>query len=56
MRRLLETMDGQLIMHERNGGYSEGVNLAYAHSRGRYVLAAHSGLSSRATSLTAWEK
>lgn len=37
--RLLDEMGGKLILHGRNGGYSEGINLAYAHSSGRYLLA-----------------
>ena len=29
---------GVLIRHDENGGYSKGMNLAFAHSRGRQVL------------------
>ena len=29
---------GQLILHDENGGYSKGVNLAFRRSRGRYIL------------------
>ena len=29
---------GRLIRHPENGGYSKGMNLAFAHARGRYLL------------------
>ena len=29
---------GRLILHTENGGYSKGMNLAFAHSRGRLIL------------------
>lgn len=29
---------GKLILHDENGGYSTGMNLAYRHSRGRILL------------------
>jgi len=29
---------GRLIRHDENGGYSKGMNLAFAHSRGRHIL------------------
>ncbi|MCB9876041.1 MAG: glycosyltransferase [Planctomycetes bacterium] len=29
---------GRLIRHDENGGYSKGMNLAFAHSRGRWIL------------------
>lgn len=29
---------GVLIRHDENGGYSKGMNLAFAHSRGRQIL------------------
>jgi GT2 family glycosyltransferase len=39
LEKMLGTSGGQLILHERNGGYSEGINLAYSHSCGQYILA-----------------
>lgn len=38
LRELLARVNGQLIMHDENGGYAKGMNLAYAHSKGRWVL------------------
>lgn len=35
--RLRDGVD-QLILHDENGGYSKGMNLAYAHCSGEYVL------------------
>ena len=29
---------GRLILHTENGGYSKGMNLAYANSRGKWIL------------------
>lgn len=29
---------GRLILHTENGGYSKGMNLAFAHSRGKWIL------------------
>lgn len=29
---------GRLILHSENGGYSKGMNLAFSHSRGRWIL------------------
>lgn len=29
---------GRLILHTENGGYSKGMNLAFRHSRGRWIL------------------
>ena len=29
---------GRLVLHDENGGYSKGMNLAFAHSRGRWIL------------------
>ncbi len=34
----LATMNGTLVRHHENGGYSTGMNLAYRHARGRLVL------------------
>lgn len=34
----LAAMDGRLIRHHENGGYSKGMNLAYAQSRGAWVV------------------
>jgi len=38
VRSSLRAIGGELILHDENGGYSKGMNLAYARSRGRYVL------------------
>jgi len=38
IRASLARQSGVLVMHHENGGYSTGMNLAYAKSRGRYVL------------------
>lgn len=35
---------GQLILHTENAGYSKGVNLAYRHSRGRWILVSNPDL------------
>ncbi len=35
---------GQLILHTENGGYSKGMNLALAHSRGRWILVSNPDL------------
>lgn len=35
---------GRLILHSENGGYSKGMNLAYAHSRGRWLLVSNPDL------------
>jgi len=35
---------GRLIMHNENGGYSKGMNLAFAHSRGRWILVSNPDL------------
>lgn len=38
VERLLATMNGKLVRHDQNGGYSQGMNLAYRHARGKRVL------------------
>jgi GT2 family glycosyltransferase len=38
IRACLADMNGTLIMHGENGGYSKGMNVAFRVSRGRYVL------------------
>jgi GT2 family glycosyltransferase len=38
LEALLATMHGRLIRHHENGGYSKGMNLAYAQSRGAVIL------------------
>lgn len=35
---------GQLILHNENGGYSKGVNLAFHRSRGRWILVSNPDL------------
>ena len=35
---------GRLILHTENGGYSKGMNLALAHSRGRWILVSNPDL------------
>lgn len=35
---------GRLIRHHENGGYSKGMNLAFAHSRGRWILVSNPDL------------
>ena len=35
---------GRLILHHENGGYSKGMNLAFAHSRGRWILVSNPDL------------
>ena len=34
-------LGGQLVLHAANGGYAQGMNLAYRHSRGRLLLASN---------------
>jgi GT2 family glycosyltransferase len=38
LRALCEASGGALVLHGENGGYSTGMNLAYARARGRFVL------------------
>ncbi len=38
VRALLDDLRGNLILHGENGGYAKGMNLAYAHARGRWIL------------------
>lgn len=38
LEAMLPVHNGKLIRHDRNGGYSEGMNLAYAAASGAYVL------------------
>ena len=38
LRELLDFMQGRLIMHDENGGYGKGMNLAYRLCRGDCVL------------------
>jgi N-acetylglucosaminyl-diphospho-decaprenol L-rhamnosyltransferase len=33
-----DPLAGRLILHDENGGYSKGMNLAYRHARGRWLL------------------
>ena len=35
---------GQLIRHDQNSGYSKGMNLAFAHSRGQWILVSNPDL------------
>lgn len=35
---------GRLILHDENGGYSKGMNLAFSHSRGRWILVSNPDL------------
>jgi GT2 family glycosyltransferase len=35
---------GRLILHTENAGYSKGVNLAFTHSRGRWILVSNPDL------------
>lgn len=41
VQHAIERTGGKLVMHGANGGYGAGMNLAFAHSRGRVVLAAN---------------
>jgi GT2 family glycosyltransferase len=38
LEAILREVPGQLLRHHENGGYSKGMNLAYAHARGRLIL------------------
>jgi GT2 family glycosyltransferase len=38
LEAMLPVNRGRLIRHDQNGGYSQGMNLAYAESKGRNVL------------------
>lgn len=38
LEQLLQQVSGKLIRHHENGGYSKGMNLAYAHAGGRLIL------------------
>lgn len=35
---------GKLVMHDDNGGYSKGMNLAFSHCRGRWILVSNPDL------------
>src|SRR5262245_38097788 len=37
----VDRVGGCVLLHDRNGGYASGVNLAYAHARGRLLLVAN---------------
>ncbi len=53
LEAMLPPSRGELIRHDRNGGYSTGMNLAYARSKGRYVLVCNPDLLFTAGCLTA---
>ncbi len=38
MRKQLAAMNGELILHQENGGYGKGMNLAYTHASGDLIL------------------
>jgi GT2 family glycosyltransferase len=38
VEELLAALNGRLVRHHENGGYSKGMNLAYAHCSGEWVL------------------
>ncbi len=38
LSKLVDEIGGKLIMHDENGGYSKGMNLAYKHCSGEYIL------------------
>jgi len=38
VERLVDEIGGKLILHDENGGYAKGMNLAYGHARGRRIL------------------
>jgi len=38
VRELAEATGGKLILHDENGGYSKGMNLALSHARGRWIV------------------
>ncbi|MEZ5963038.1 MAG: glycosyltransferase family 2 protein [Planctomycetota bacterium] len=38
LERVLDQVGGRLIRHHENGGYSKGMNLAFAHASGRLIL------------------
>ena len=39
-----DPQSGRLILHTENGGYSKGMNLAFAHARGRWILVSNPDL------------
>ena len=49
--RLREGID-KLILHDENGGYAKGMNLAYAHSSGRVLLVSNPDVLYQADCLT----
>lgn len=38
LAELCNASGGRLVLHGENGGYSTGMNLAYSHARGRWIL------------------
>lgn len=38
LREQVDAAGGKLILHDENGGYSKGMNLALGHARGRWIL------------------
>ncbi|MGE0141926.1 MAG: glycosyltransferase [Planctomycetota bacterium] len=42
---------GELVMHNDNGGYSKGMNLAYSRARGRWILVSNPDISYLATTV-----
>ncbi|MEM7203373.1 MAG: glycosyltransferase family 2 protein [Planctomycetota bacterium] len=38
LRQVLDRCGGTLVEHDENGGYSKGMNLAYRHARGQWLL------------------
>lgn len=45
LSELLGRMNGRLIMHDENGGYAKGMNLAFEHCSGGYVLVSNPDVS-----------
>ena len=39
-----DPLAGRLLMHTENGGYSKGMNVAFGHSRGRWILVSNPDL------------
>ncbi|MFO1052941.1 MAG: glycosyltransferase family 2 protein [Planctomycetota bacterium] len=38
LRALCEATGGRLVLHDQNGGYSSGMNLAYAQAKGDWIV------------------
>jgi GT2 family glycosyltransferase len=53
LAELCASTGGKLILHDENGGYSGGMNLAYRHARGRWLVVSNPDVHFRAGTIDA---